>query len=140
MSYYLLEPEVAGDFGDDTIMDHSVVPPVVTRLQYRFQDWLGDELLESTPVFIVTERLAGLIEQANLTGYRFDEVDTILDEQAEELAGGPIELPKFRWLQLTGRPEADDFGASANGSLVVSERALEVLRQGTLENCDIEPL
>ncbi|SDD85869.1 hypothetical protein [Glycomyces harbinensis] len=140
MNYYLLEPEVAGDFGDDTEMDYSVQPPAVTRLQYRFLGWLGDEILESTPAFIVTEHLAGLIEEAGLTGYRFAEVDTILDEQAEELDEGPVELPDFRWLQLTGKPQVDDFGASDNGSLIASERALEVLRRGALNHCDIEPV
>jgi hypothetical protein len=140
MNYFLLEPEVAGDFGDDTELDTSVTPPVVTRLQYRFQDWLGDEILECTPAFIVTEHLGGLIRDAGLTGYRFAEVDVIVDEQAEELAGEAIDLPKFHWLQLTGKPQVDDFGASDNGSLIASERALEVLRQGVLGNCDIEPV
>jgi hypothetical protein len=140
MSYYLLEPEVAGELGDDTVMDTSVHPPVVSRLQYVILGWLGDELLESTPCFIVTEHLAGLISAAGLSGYRFAEVDVVLSEDDEELMEGPTELPKWQWLQLTGRPEVDDFGASANGSLVVSERALGVLRQGTLEHCDIEPL
>jgi hypothetical protein len=140
MNYYLLEPEVAGELGEDTVMDTSVHPPAVSRLQYVIQDWLGDEILESTPCFVVTEHLAGLIEAASLSGYRLASADVVLGEDAEELAGEPIDLPKFQWLQLTGRPEVDDFGASANGSLVVSERALAVLRQGTLENCDIEPL
>ncbi|THV30171.1 hypothetical protein [Glycomyces paridis] len=139
MSYYLLGPEVAGELGDDTVMDASAHPPTVSRLQYVVQDWLGDEILESTPCFIVTDHLAGLIEGAGLTGYRLAEADVVLGEDAEELAGGPIDLPKFQWLQLPGRAGSDDFGASANGSLVVSERALDVLRQGALNNCDIAP-
>ncbi|MQM26554.1 hypothetical protein [Glycomyces albidus] len=140
MSYYLLEPEVAGELGEDTVMDTSVHPPAVTRLQYVIQDWLGDEILESTPCFVVTEHLAGLIEAAGLSGYRLADAEVVLGEDAEELAEGPIDLPKWQWLQLTGTAGADDFGASANGSLVVSERALGVLRQGTLDNCDVEAL
>lgn len=139
MSYYLLAPEVAGELGPDTVMDTSVHPPAVTRLQYEIEDWLGDEILESTPCFIVTERLAGLIQDAGLGGYRLADADVVLGEDAEELAGGPIDLPEFRWLQLTGKAGSDDFGASADGSLVVSQRALDVLRQGTLNNCDIDP-
>jgi hypothetical protein len=140
MNYFLLEPEVAGELGEGTVMDTSVHPPVVSRLQYVVQDWLGDEILESTPCFVVTEHLAGLIEAAGLTGHRLAGAEVVLGEDAEELAGEPIDLPKFQWLQLVGVPESDDFGASANGSLVVSERALDVLRQGALANCDIEPL
>jgi len=139
MNYFLLEPEVAGELGDGTVMDTSVHPPVVSRLQYVIQDWLGDEILESTPCFVVTEHLAGLIEAAGLSGYRLAGAEVVLGEDAEELADGPIDLPKFQWLQLPGSAGTDDFGASSNGSLVVSERALDVLRQGALNNCDIEP-
>lgn len=140
MSYYLLEPEVAGELGEDTVMDVDVHPPVVTRLQYVIQDWLGDEILESTPCFVVTEHLAGLIGAAGLSGYRLADAEVVLSEDAEELAGGPVDLPKWQWLQLTGTAGTDDFGASANGSLVVSQRALDVLRQGVFSNCDVSPL
>src|SRR3954454_10828086 len=56
--YFALEPEVAGQLGDTTMLDTSVHPPVIQRLEYRFDGWLGDDLLESFPCFVVTERLA----------------------------------------------------------------------------------
>ena len=40
MKYYVLEPEVAGGLGENSIVDHSVVPFQVTRLHYEFEGWL----------------------------------------------------------------------------------------------------
>jgi hypothetical protein len=140
MKYYLLEPEVAGALGDDSMIDDSVHPNVVSRLQYEIYGWLGDDIVESTPCFIVTERLSKLLAESNLSGFRLADVDITLNEQAEELEGGPIELPPFRWLQLVGRPKVDDFGPNEQGSLVASEDALALLRQVNLNHCDIKEL
>jgi hypothetical protein len=137
MKYYRLDPEVAGALGDDTVMDTSVHPPVVSSLQYEIHGWLGDDIVESTPCFIVTERLANLLAASNLSGFRLADVDITLWEQAEELEGGPLDLPPFRWLQLVGRPQVDDFGPNEQGSLVASESALALLRQVNLNHCDV---
>jgi hypothetical protein len=55
--FYLIEPEIAGGLGDHTEIDTEVRPPVVKSLEYRLEGWLGDELLESFPCFIVTSLL-----------------------------------------------------------------------------------
>ena len=55
MKYYILEPEVAGGFGENTIMDPTSRPPRVTRFHYEFDGWLGDELLETVACFIATK-------------------------------------------------------------------------------------
>ena len=57
MEYYLIEPEVAGGIGEHSVIDRSSGKMVVRKLHYEFDGWLGDELLESTPCFIVSERL-----------------------------------------------------------------------------------
>ena len=41
MNFYYLEPEVSGGIGDSTILDTSVHPPIVSALEYEFEDWLG---------------------------------------------------------------------------------------------------
>ena len=55
--YYFIEPEVAGGWGGNTIADTSVHPPKISKLHYQFDGWLGDDLLESFPCFIVSESL-----------------------------------------------------------------------------------
>lgn len=136
MAYYYLEPEVAGELGPGTVMDTTVHPPVVSRLEYRFTDWLGDSLVESFPCYLVTDELAGQIEEATLDGAALDDVQVTLSPEAEELLDQP--LPSWKWLKITGKAFQSDFGISDDNRLTVSERAMDVLRQGTLTNADIE--
>lgn len=137
MSFFLLEPYVAGGLGDNTVLDTSVHPPVVTRLHYAVDDWEGDELLESTPCFIITQHLADIVDAAGLSGYRLADVEVTLSGTGTELLGDS-ELPAFRWLQATGFAGADDIGLTSDASLIVSARALATLRTGDIGNCDIE--
>ena len=136
MDYYTIEPEVAGELGEGTIMDASVHPPLVSAVHYVITDWLGDDIIESFPCYLVTPRLATALEPSGLTGFRLDAARVTLSEQAADL--GTTQAPEFRWLIITGRPADDDFGILANGQAVVSEAALQALRSYTLDNCDIE--
>jgi hypothetical protein len=137
MKYYTLAPEVAGELGDDTEMDTTVHPPVVTHLHYEFSDWLGDDLVESFPCFLITAERGEEAASAGLSGFVLADLETSVSPEAEELLDGQ-QLPPFRWLQLTGQPGTDDFGQTAQARLVVSRRALDLLRRGALENCDVE--
>lgn len=52
--YYVVEPEVAGGFGINTVFTRTEGKPmVVHKLHYEFDGWLGDSLLETTPCYIV---------------------------------------------------------------------------------------
>src|SRR5437870_3724604 len=66
MAFYYVEPEVAGRLGPNSVLDTTVHPPVVSRLEYEFSDWLGDGIVETFPCYIVTEDLAGKISDAAL--------------------------------------------------------------------------
>ncbi len=127
MKYYYLEPEVAGGFGSETNLIPGPSRPTVTALHYVFDGWLGDEILESTPCFIVTERLAALIKSHDLTGANTAAVRIDRSEQFTDLHPN-TELPPFVWLKIHGEPGVDDFSMTDNGTLVVSERAWNVLR------------
>ena len=54
MAQYLIEPEVPGGLGDKTQGDFSKHPPVIEHLHFQFEGWLGDDLLESFPCFLVS--------------------------------------------------------------------------------------
>ena len=54
---------------------------------------------------------------------------------AELYPGG--RLPPFAWLQVGGVAGRDDFGMSPDHRLVVSDRALGVLRAGQLRHCEV---
>lgn len=125
--YYELEPEVAGGWGAGTVVDRvQGKGTFVRKLHYVFDGWLGDQLLESSACYIVTESLAKKIEDAGLTGAHFEDVEVSKSDQFQELYPGR-ELPRFVWLKPVGLQEYDDFVPSRTQKLLVSERALELL-------------
>ncbi len=129
MNFYYVEPEVAGGWGKNTVFDRTPKrPTVVHKLHYEFQGWLGDELLESTPCFIVSERMAEAIEEARLSGAMFDQVEVTTSERFRELYPNR-QLPKFVWLKVEGTAGNEDLGTAPDARLVVSYRALMLLRE-----------
>jgi hypothetical protein len=136
MSYHILAPEVAGGMGPGTVLDSSVHPPSVSKLEYEFFGWFGDELLESFPCFIVSDRLGEALRNASLSGFILDEVVITLSEQFNELHPN-IVLPQFFWLRVFGRAGTEDIGVTRDARLVVSERALQIMRNFSLEHCEI---
>ncbi len=137
MKSYILEPEVAGSiYGDESVIDSSVHPPCVKRLDYRFDGWMGDDVLESFPCYIATTKLAGSLKQAGMTGVEFDEVKVSKSEQFEEMYPNR-ELPTFVWLRIIGQAGEDDFGLTNDNRLVVSERALNRMKEFRLDNCEV---
>lgn len=155
MKLYKLEPEVAGGFGENTIVSNlnnvksKKEKPIVTHLHYEFSGWLGDEILETTPCFIITESLAYSIQRSGLKGYIFADVEASITEEFEELYPGRT-LPIFRRIIPQGIVEVngdtfgnwsgDDFCLSQSSMLVVSEKALAVLKKHRLDYCDITEL
>jgi hypothetical protein len=124
MKFYKLDPEVAGGWGPNTEFTRAPGKAlVVDKLHYQFDGWLGDELLESSPCFIVTQRLADVLKSRQLSGYELKAVQISASDQFREIYPDR-QLPKFAWLSLTGKAGADDMGIDVDGRLVVSERAL----------------
>jgi hypothetical protein len=134
MGFFALEPEVAGGWGKNTTFTRTPgIPVVVHKLQYEFEGWLGDEILETTPCFIVTERLADEIRRRNLSGAEFGEVEVTKSAQFR-LFHPERKLPKFVRLLPGPNPGRDDFGLGADLILVVSEAALALLRESGISN------
>lgn len=138
MKYYLLQPEVAGGFGENTVIDRSSGKMVVLKLHYVFDGWLGDVLLTSSPCLIATEDAMRKLQSIGATGVRFDEVEVTTSDLFQELYPNR-QLPRFVWLQINGRPGHDDFGVGRQYGVVVSERALEVLKSLGIANAIIKP-
>lgn len=134
--YYYLSPEVAGGIGESSILDTTVFPPVVSQLEYTFDGWLGDDILEAFPCFIITYRLQVALEKANITGCQFDNVKVTKSDFFMQAYPGKS-LPAFAWLKITGKATEADLGVTSDVRLVVSERALNLLQQFTIENCDV---
>lgn len=138
MARWYVSPEVAGQLGEQTILDSSTHPPVVTHLHYQFDGWLGDDLLESFPCFIITERLAKALEESKFTGWHLENVAVSTSATFKDLYPGR-ELPRFWWLVVRGHQD-DDFALADNLRLEVSDRALDLLQGHALNNAIIEPV
>ena len=137
--YKIIEPEVAGSLGEQTQVDNSFFPPLIKNLHYEFDGWLGDDILESFPCYIVTESLRKGIENEQLTGIAFNEVLISKSETFLELYPNR-ELPNFFWAKINGESNKDDFFIIEKKGLAVSERAYLLLQKYNTNNADFEDL
>jgi len=105
------------------------------HLHYEVDGWLGDDLLQSFPCFIVTDRLAHALRRSDLTGCSLAAVEVTKSSKFNDWNPGK-ELPGFFWLRITGRAGVDDFGISEDRRLVASTRAMDVLRPFNLDHAE----
>ena len=136
MTYFVLEPEVAGDFGPGTTGDLRARPPQVQKFNYEFDTWPYDPLLEALGTFIVTDRLRQRLIEAHATGVAFGDVEVTKSGLYLDLYGDRP-LPALSWLQITGRAGEDDFALSSSGHLMISERMMNLLKEFELKYCDV---
>jgi hypothetical protein len=137
-TYFVLAPEVPGGFGDRTQLRPTTSGPEVVTLHFEFEAGCqGNDLATSHPVFIISDRVGAELGAAGLTGFQLAEMEQTVDPDAYEL-DPDLELPTYRWLQITGHAGVADLGLDG-ADLVASERALEVLqRHAKLSLCDID--
>lgn len=134
MKFYKVEPNVAGSFGDNSVIDFSVYPAHCEHFHHVFE-WVPlDDLMEVYPCYVVTQRLRNALDGMAVTGCHFADLEVSIGDQFEylykdELAAGKTPedlLPVIFWLQVFGVPAVDDFGRG-NLGLIISERVLQAL-------------
>ena len=135
--FKILNPEVPGEIGENSIIDYSIHPPKVQKLHYVFDTWLGSDIVESFPCFLVTERLRKRIEDEILGGISFFDIEIATTERFKEFYPSRV-LPTFYWMKVDGIAGKDDFGLSENYRLVLSPKVLETLSSFTLKEADFE--
>jgi hypothetical protein len=136
--YRYIEPEVSGGLGEQTKMDASVHPPIIYELEYQFDGWLENDIVESFPCYIVTARLREDIERANFSGVLFKNLKISKSDTFRDIYGNK-ELPEFFWLEITGNAGVDDFGIADDYRLVISERVFKILSSFNISEADFEP-
>ncbi|NMD56542.1 MULTISPECIES: hypothetical protein [Tsukamurella] len=133
---YVLEPEVAGGLGEGSVLDTSVHPPLLSRLEYEVMDWQGDDLISSFPVYLVSPRLLAAIEATRLTGFTVNpNCRVTVDEQCRDEVQGSGVLA-FTWIDIHGAV-GDDLHITSDLLLGVSDRAWAVISSFTLNRCDV---
>ncbi|MFM2481389.1 hypothetical protein [Celerinatantimonas sp. YJH-8] len=135
--FFVIEPEVSGGLGTNTVIDTSIHPPKVTHLNYEFDDWLGDDLVESFPCFVITSLLAKGLNEKNFSGFELDSVEISVSDVFYDVHSA-FKLPDFKWLKVVGKAGIDDFGLSDDYRLVVSENVMALFKNFKFLNADIE--
>lgn len=138
MKYYNLNPEVAGGIGDRSIVNWATHPPVVQKLHYEFDGWLGGSIITSFPCFAVTAETKKAIEAGRLTGATFDDMLVSKSDLFNELHPDRA-LPQFFWLKVSGVALVDDFAISESNDLIVSHRALTIFETLGLSDSEVLP-
>lgn len=142
MVYYIIEPEVAGEIGENTKYENydeivkNGAKPIISHLHFVFEGWLGDELLEVTPCFLVSERIKKAIETYGISGCVFTEVEVSFSDVFLELYPDR-EMPVFYRLIpqhvisteriINDNQDLDDIMISQKMYLVISERFRRIL-------------
>jgi len=109
--FFQLNPEVPGDEGPGTIVANMSrlqagldFVPEITHLEVEFDTWLGDDIAEATPCYIVSDNLATAIRQSSLSGYRFEDITItttdVFDRWQAKMLDRP--LPNFVRLLMDG--------------------------------------
>ncbi len=137
--FYIIEPEVSGGLGPNTVGNTSFFPPRVSKLEYIFDDWLGDSIIESFPCFLIKENASKDLIKYNLTGFMIAPACISMSPSFHELNAN-LDLPSFKWLKVHGIEGQDDFWIHKDNRLIVSHRALDILITHQLDHANIEPL
>jgi hypothetical protein len=140
MSFYILKPEQCGGFGRKALYGGELTdrPPAIYRLDFEFTAWPVDDLIEVNCTYIATETLVAELAELNPkpVGIFYDNV-TVNNTYEMRQAQPGMELAAYKWCKINGRPGKDDFAMSADHRLVISSRALIVIKP-RLTRCIIE--
>jgi hypothetical protein len=139
--FYSIYPEVPGGLGEETILDRSIHPPMVTFLHFKFDGWLGGDLITTFPCYLVSENLSKALCSGNLSGFEVTDKDLkiTISEQFRELYPDR-NIPKFYRLKIVGKAKENDFGLDEGNKLIISQRALDVLKKFSLSDSEIEEI
>jgi hypothetical protein len=139
--FYKLNPECPGGLGNDAIViDRDAAIWQLSKFQIVLERFPQDDLIESMLAgTAVTEKLAHALMQSDLNGFELAPMEVVPGDQLFlSLEERQKRLPQLSWLKIVGLCGINDFGTSTQAMTVVSEKALKLLKQFKLDNCDIE--
>jgi len=124
---FALEPLVAGELGEATELDTSTHPPVPSRVQYVLDQPTDEDIIESFPVYLVSDVLGAALEAAELSGFGLADAETVPSDNYRDL-WGEVPHKTYRWLRVAG-PRTADCWIGDDLMLVVSDRMYAVIAE-----------
>lgn len=139
--YKKIQPEVIVGLGDNTEFLEKAAPfKTVIKLHINLEDWLGDDLMECYPCYIITENLKKLLEDNSFKGFEIQDMNVSLDENFENNYQQSKPLPEFYRLKITGLRNNDDLFLDEERNLNISGAFLDFLESNVdLKHLEIEP-
>ena len=104
---YWLDPAVDGSLGPGVDYDVTRDPRLIGELAYEFDDWTGDDIVETAGYWLVSEGLARALSASTLTGWELASVRVSTSDIFDELHPDGLDMPRWRRLVPVGTP-ADD--------------------------------
>lgn len=143
-NYTVVQPEVIVGLGEHTIFDTEV--PVkgqkrkVISLHIQLEDWLGDDLMECHPCYIVTEKLKNALVQSDYTGFVIDALELTKDEYFFSNYNLKKVLEPFYWLKINDNKKGPDIFVDETSHLNISQSLLAFLKKSfSVQYMDINP-
>jgi hypothetical protein len=112
---------------------------VATAVEYVLDGPTDADLIESFPVFLVSDELGQALTAAGLDGFTLKEAEVVPSREYTEVYGDAPHKA-YDWLRVTGDPDTDDVWVDKEHRLAVSDRMMEVLSRFSLEGSDISPI
>lgn len=139
--YKKIQPEVIIGLGGNTEFSEQQPPfKTVLNLHIELEDWLGDDLMECHPCYIVTEPLKNYLEGAGFTGFEFADIEVTRGEYFGDNCQVDKALPRFYWLRITGKENADDLFIGKGYTLFASDVFINCLKNKfSVNHLAIEP-
>lgn len=126
--YNKVEPEVIVGLGDNTEFLEKKPPfRTVTHLHIDLEDWLGDDLMECHPCYIVTEQLKKALEKTRYTGFEFAEMEVSKNKYFKNNYRLNKPVPNFYWMKIIGEENKDDFYMSSESVLMCNSEVVEFI-------------
>jgi hypothetical protein len=141
INYLTVQPEVIVGLGDNTEFREKSPPfKTVINLHIDLEDWLGDDLMECHPCYIVTEKLKKLLDANSFKGFNISEMEVTKAEYFDDNYHQNKPLPKFYWLQINGGKNTADVYIDDSKNLNVADTFLSFLKSNvTLNYLEVEP-
>jgi hypothetical protein len=139
--YKVVQPEVIVGIGNDTEFAETVAPfKTVNGLHIDLEDWLGDDLMECHPCYIITEDLKNGLKKTAFSGYTISELKLTKSEYFADNYSVKKKLPVFYWFKINGKVNIDDVYLGDGRSLFLSEKFIKYLKENfTVKYLEIDP-
>ncbi len=140
MKYFLTKPTVSGEFGPESVIDHTVIPRTISHVHFVFDHW-PEDLVTSHPVFLASQRLTDALIENQCSGFTTEPCKvekSVWFQESDREQGVNRDLPKFFRLMIGSDGKNDLMVIGME--LIVSLKVKHLLDSFSCERVQFFPL